>query len=270
MKANIHTVKDARDACEALLQTERTYRIEHSILPSEIDVIDRLLTRGLELESAYQELYKKLSDHPSALRVFFDQLLGVAVHWSPEANQEAREEKSQLVKVNQRIEAVAAELAKLLAQRTELKNHSGFSCDTLYHPIDLIHAAAASNYSYEHWVKESLEAVTYQFDLKYWPTLSQLAQAIADDAAKAKPQAHDVVTSAGTEGPGGLADTFRSFFAALEESKVGMHGFIPDTFRIKDQSVADLIGCALGLSPGAVNSDFVKRLRQRARERARI
>lgn len=270
MSANNPTAKAVRNACENLLKFERNDRIEKSILPSEVKVIDRLLQRGLELEHAYKELYDKLSAHPHALKVFFEQLLSIAAFWNPEANQEARQGRVKLIKVNQRIEVVAAELAELLNERTELNNHSGFSCETIYHPIDLIHAAAIQNYSYGRRVKEQLEVITGQFDLKYWPSLSLMAQAVADDAAKAVPRPDDAVTGAGTEGVrAGLADSFKALFVALDESKARMHGFIPDAFKLTDQSVADLMVCALDLSPGQVNSDFVKGLRQRQREKSR-
>lgn len=261
----------AREICEALLAAERFDRIEKAILPSEVEVIDRLLARGLELNEAYEELFNKLHDHPHALKVFFDQLQSTAAFWSPEANIEAREGRDRLVEVNQEIQESASELASLLSERTELKNHSGFSCDTYYHPIDVIHAAAEKNYSYQSWVKEKLEALTSQFDLKYWPELSEFVQAIADDAARATPLPHDAVTDAGTEGSrAGLADTFKAFFVALEESSRRNHGFLPNAFELTDRSMASLMSCALGLGPDeAVESTYVKRLRQRLRERAR-
>lgn len=261
----------ARAICETLLHAERIDRIEKIILPSEVEVIDRLLARGLELNEAYEELVTKLHGHPHALKVFFDILQSTAAFWSPEANIEAREGRDRLVKVNQEIQQKASELASLLNERTELKNHSGFSCDTYYHPVDVIHAAAERNYSYQSWVKEKLNALTSQFDLKYWPELSEFVLAIADDAARATPLPHDPVTEAGTEGSrAGLADTFKAFFVALEESSRRNHGFLPDAFELTDRSISSLMSCALGLGPDeSVESSYVKRLRQRQRERSR-
>lgn len=263
------SAKAAREICEALLKSDRSNKIEKSILPSEVEVIDRLLERGLELEAAYQELHSKLSNSPRALKVFFDQLQSVGAFWSPEANQEARKGKSRLIAVNREIVEAATALAALLDERTELKNHSGFSCDTLYHPIYAMHAAAVRNYSYERWVKKQLESLTGQFELKYWPSLGNIVQAIANDAAQATPLPHDPVTEAGTEGNrAGLADSFRAFFVALEESSARNHGDLPCTFDLTDRSIAILMSCALGLAPDkVVDSTYVKRLRQRLREK---
>lgn len=259
----------ARVICEELLKVDRSDKIERSILPSEIEVIDRLLDRGLELEDAYVELHGKLGDSPRALKVFFDQLQSVAAFWSPEANLEARKGKSRLVAVNREIVEAATALAALIEERTELKNHSGFSCDTFYHPVDAIHAAAERNHVYKHWVQEKLEALSGQFDLKYWPSLGDVVRAIADDAAHAVPLPHDPVTKAGTEGNrSGLADSFRALFVALEESSARNFGLLPSGFELTDRSVAILMSCALGLGPDkVVDSTYVKRLRQRQREK---
>lgn len=259
-----------RQICEALLQADRTNKIEQVILPSEVDVIDRLLARGLELDAAYEELCRKLYHRPPALRVFFDLLQSTAAFWSPQANLEARKGRAQLIDVNRRIEEVATELASLLNHRTELKNHSGFSCDTLYHPVDAMHAAGGKHYSYQQWVKGSLDSLTAQFDLKYWPSLSEVAQAVADDAARAVPLPHDEITHAGTEGRAGLADSFKAFFAAIADAAARNYGFLPNDFQLTDRSVASLMSCALDLGPEEiVDAGFVKRLRQRERTRAR-
>lgn len=254
-----------------MLRSLRESRVNDRILPSEVAIIDRLLYRRLELVDAYEELFQKLNIHPQALHVFFDQLLSVAAFWNPEANLEARRDRSRLSEVNSLIGAKAAELAELVDERTELKNQSGFSCDTYYHPIDLIHAAAKQNYSYEHWVKDQLQQITGQFDLKYWPSIGEVLRALAEDATQAKPRPHDAVTEAGTEGNrAALADTFRAFFVALDEAGARNFGFLPRGFDLTDRSVASLLSCALGLDEvQTVDSAYVKRLRQRQREKSR-
>ena len=245
--------------------------MDKHILPSEVAVIDRLLGRRPELEDAYFELHEKLNDHPQALHVFFESVLAIAAFWNPEANFESREQRARLFELNHLIASKAGELADLVDERTELKNHSGFSCDTHYHPIYLIHAAAEHNYMYEHWVKDRLQQITGQFDLKYWPSIGEVLRALADDAARAKPVPHDAVTEAGTEGNrSALADTFKAFFVALEEVSAAHYGFIPRGFELTDRSVASLLSCSLGLGlDETVDSAYVKRLRQRQREKSR-
>ncbi len=258
--------------CEEVLREIKANHIEKQILPGEVIVINRLLSRGLELQDAYSELHDKLSDHHHhAIPIFFDVLLGVAVFWSPEGSVEAREERARLIEVNEQIHTLAAKLADLLAERTQLQNHSGFSCDTVYHPIKVMHEASKNNYSYGSWVKKKLDALTSQFDLKYWPPLEDFVRVIGEDAARAEPTPHDPVTAAWTDGArAGLSDTFKAFFTALDEQRSRNFGFLPDSLDLTDRTVASLLSCALDLGPDdTVGADFVKRLRQRERQRAR-
>src|SRR5690606_35093500 len=52
-----------QQTCENILIDDKTYNVEHNILPSENAIIDRLLARRLELNEAYGELYDKLHLH---------------------------------------------------------------------------------------------------------------------------------------------------------------------------------------------------------------
>lgn len=256
----------ALEACEAIIHSERSYRIERSIAVSEVKVFDRLLRRRLELGDAYEEVFSKLNDRHQALKVFFEQLASTAAFWNPQANTKARKDKGTLVEVNRLIEASASELAKLLAKRTQLCNDSGFSCGTHYHPIDVLHAAAQSNSEYRYSVQEPLEALTARFDLRYWPSLPEFAQAIAEDAAKADPQATHTWTEAGTGSRAALVGTFNTWFVALEDSSRRRFGFLPNDFELTDRSAASLMSCALDLEPDdVVDSTYVKGLRQRQR-----
>ena len=95
--------------CESILNEEKQYNIEHKILPSENAVVDRLLSRGLELKEAYEELHEKLHKHPPALKVFLGLLLSTAAFWSPEKITKARSERDDLANINQQIATKAAE-----------------------------------------------------------------------------------------------------------------------------------------------------------------
>ncbi len=267
MTQKLNEPPSARNVCEALLVNERSDRVERNILPSEIKVIDRLLSRGLELDDAYLEIHRALHEYPNALATFFDVVLRIAAFWHPAANLEARRGREHLVEINQRIATAAAKLSKLLGQRGQLQNRSGFSCDTHYHPVQVMHAAAEQNLLYRDWVQDPLESITSRFDLKYWPSLSDFVQVIADDAAQADPQPHDALTEAGTQGlRPSLADTFKAFFVALDESRSRHHGQIPDNFKLSDRSVATLMNCALDLGTDELtDGTYVKNLRLRTR-----
>ncbi|WP_321949724.1 SGNH/GDSL hydrolase family protein [Burkholderia cenocepacia] len=253
--------------CENILIEGKRYNIEHDILPSENAVADRLLSRGLELKAAYAELHEKLHQHSFALKAFLDLLLSTAAFWNLDKISEARSARSDLTNVNQQIADKAAELAELLAQRSELHNTSGFSSNTHYHVCGVIEAASKNNYLFNSHVKKRLAALSGQFDLKYWPSLSQFVEAIASDAQHTIMEADDPLTAAATAATRpSRADFFKALFAAIEENSAENYGPLPTGFRLTDNTFASLANCVLALGPDdPVDSAYVKRLRQRER-----
>lgn len=263
---------DPTTHCETILRKGKASRIEKSILPSEVEIIDRLLARRLEMKDAYVELYEKLSRRPSALEVFFDCLVSTTAFWNPDANVAARAAREELVDINCQIATLAKRLANLLDRRETLHNTTGFYSETHYHPIDLVEQASVGNYLYEAYVKEKLSALRGQFDLKYWPSNSDCLRVLAHDAEHAEVNAGDPLTEAGTKSTRqGLSDYLRSLFASLDENGVHDRGFLPFRMRLSDATLASLTNVALDLSQEKmIGAEFVKHLRQRDRKRTAI
>lgn len=258
----------AQQACEAILIEGRRHNIEAGILPSENAVADRLLARGVELRDAYSELYKKLHPHPPSLKVFLDLLLSTAAFWNPEKIVNARLARNELALINQRIAQMAEELAELLEQRTDLHNSSGFSSETHYHVCDVIEAASEHNHLFNSWVRDHLDTLRDQFDLKYWPSLGQFLRELAADAGNTKIEATDSLTAAGTAAlRPSRADFFKALFASIEENSARNYGQLPGGFGLTDGTLASLVNCALDLGADELtDSAYVKRLRQRERD----
>ncbi|WP_459198362.1 hypothetical protein [Ralstonia pseudosolanacearum] len=253
--------------CEDILLEGKQYNIEHHILPSENAVADRLLARGIELKDAYDELHGKLHARPPALQVFLGLVLSTAAFWNPQKMQEARTARSDLSNVNRQIARKAAELATLLEQRTDLHNTSGFSTETHYHAIDVIESASRGNYLFQTYVQEKLDALRGQFDLKYWPSLSDFMRELASDAEKADTEATDPLTAAATSAVRpSKADFFKALFASVEENSAENYGQLPRGFKLTDRTLASLANCALDLGPDELMDEaYVKRFRQRER-----
>ena len=261
--------ESTRQVCETLLRAEQHYNIEHSILPSENTVAGRLLSRGLELADAYDELHSKLHSHPGALQAFLGVVLSTTAFWSPEKIAAARAARGALAGVNRQIARKAAELASLLDQRSNLHETTGFSSATHYHVVDVIEAAAdGRNYRFLSHVKERLDPLRSQFDLKYWPTPSEFVQELGSNADAAGTEASDPLTAAATAAVRpSLADFFKALLAAIEENGARQHGQLPFDFRPSDGTLASLANCALDLGPEElVDGPYVKRLRQRERD----
>ncbi|SDG81870.1 MULTISPECIES: hypothetical protein [unclassified Duganella] len=264
-----HQPDNSKQICEQILLDEKRYNISKHILPSETVIVDRLLGRGLELKNAYQELHGKLAHRPGALQTFLGQVLTTAAFWNPEKIREARTARNDLEETNRKIATKAAELANLLQRRENLHNTSGFTSDTHYHVCDVLKAAGRDNHLFTSRVQKRFEELHNQFDLKYWPTLSDFLHELGSDADEAAPQASDPLTEVATSAlRSSLADFFKALFVAITENSARNYGQLPNDLRLTDATLATIVNCALDLGPDElVDSIYVKGLRQRERGR---
>lgn len=159
----------------------------------------------------------------------------------------------------------------LLERRSDLHNTSGFSSDTHYHVCDVLEAASQHNYLFTSYIQDRLNALRGQFDLKYWPSLSEFVQVLALDAKTANMTASDPLTAAATAAARpSKADFFKALFAAIEENAAENYGQLPSGFKLSDRTLASLGNCALDLGPNDLVDDaYIKRFRQRERRGAK-
>jgi hypothetical protein len=131
----------------------------------------------------------------------------------------------------------------------------------------VIDAASGENGFYRFHLKDELKPLSSRYDLKYWPSLSEVVRVIGQDADNAGTRATDPLTRAATTGSrGSRADFFKALFALIKENGDGSHARIPRNFKLSDSTLASLANCALDLGPDdLVDSAYVKRLRQRQR-----
>jgi hypothetical protein len=255
----------ATEKCERYLNEAKKYNIDKEILPSENEIIDRLLLRTVDMRQVYDELVQKFTDRQ--YKIFIDVILSTAAFWNPGAAKGYRNDKAELVSVNNIISQTANELANALSKREELNNRSGFSSDTYSHICDVIDAASNGNGHYGCYLREKLELLSYQFDFKYWPNLSALAKVIAADAEASIVRATDPLTEAATSsGRTSKSDFLRALFASINENTFHVGNGLPADVKITDSSFAVIINCALDLDANKmVDSSYVKGVRQKLR-----
>jgi hypothetical protein len=264
------STSDAIAACEAVLREEQQHNRDHNILPHQVALVTQLLDRGVELQSAYEELHAKLADRPFGLMAFFRVLLTTTDLWNPARLLEAREDRDKLQQLNSKISDLAFDLAALLEERSRLGNESAFHTDTHYHVCDVIVEASQPNPLFEWWVKESLAALTSRFDLKYWPTLSAFLTVIGKDALRAEVAPYHAPAEAGTAGRRpSRADFVRALLTNIDENIGEWPGYLPEGFVLTDATLASLANCVLNLSPddGLMGAEYVKHVRLRERDR---
>lgn len=255
--------------CPELLQEMRDTYVADKIWPGPVTVIERLQARESELADAYRELHRDL--HSTRERWYLlDAVIMTAAFWNPKKIDKARGERAELDETNAQVAEAARELAELLRRRSQLHNSGHFSSDTLYHVVDAIDHASASNGLYSGWVKDELDTLRTRFDLKYWPTLAAIVDVIGLDASAAMAVPTDKMTAAATAGTPRRATEahfLKAFLESIRERGRSVGGFLPDGYRPSDSALGSLTTCALGRSPHApLEAPYVKRVRQRVRQ----
>lgn len=261
--------KQAVMICEDILRGEIQYNIEHSILPSENRVSERLLRNSAQMAHVYTYLLSELPSKES-VEVALGCILSTAAFWSPEDLAEARVQRDQLNRTNQSIAEKAQELAELLRQRDELREQSSFTSSTHIHICDAIEMAASQNHKFQMFIEEGLSKLHCGFSLNYWPKISEVVSEIGRDAGDSVVTANDPLTAAGTESQkASKADFIRALLVSFEENS-GFHDApIPLGFSLPDSVMASIMNSALDLDvDNMVDASYIKRLRQRMREAA--
>lgn len=268
-KMDVKGRANAIDVCENILREDFKYNEEHGTWRSINRIIEGLLGRTTELADVYIELHAALAEHPRALESFFDVFTATVYSWNPGKIKEAREDRERLTELNVRIAKVSELLSELLSRRTEVKEMSSFSSDTYYHIMDVVEDASEGNGLFRSHLKKKLDGLAYQYDLKYWPSITKVVAQIGINAANAVTIADDSAADAATEARRpGLADFLKAFEEELNKNRVRNIAFIPNDFSLTDSSMASLVNCGLGLEvEELIESTFVKRYRQRERER---
>ena len=264
------TITDPTQACETVLREEWQYNNDRNIWPSQNRIIERLLDRRAELVGAYAEIHEKLHNHPHGIKELFRAVTYTGVSWNPAKNAEARATRDRLSEINQGIAEAAGALSSLLSERSDLENSSSFHAHGLYHIGEVIEAASIGNYEFDWYLREPLHALRGQFDLKYWPSLSACAAALARDALMSEIETTDTATEAATRANrASKADFFKALYANINAYGAAGRGFIPHGFRLTDETIASLANCVLNLSEDKiVDGAYVKCFRQRERNTA--
>jgi len=255
--------------CIATLAKIKSYNQEKCIRASDVAVIDQMLRRSEELTEAFSELEQKLGVTPFALDNFFEALLSASTAWHPDKVRKSRAAERELTDLNDTIASLAKQLSELVQRRSHLSNDSAFSSSHQYHIVQLIQNAGQNNVLFRSLVHDPIDALPREFNLKYWPSISEVLDALAEDATNAEIRASDKITEAASTGTrNSKADFFKAYFALIAQAKEGMDARIHHSFKLSDEALASLANCALDLdSKRLVDGNYVKNIRHREKNR---
>ncbi len=256
---------DPVDFCETFLRHEQENNTARGIWPSVNRIIDRVLARQCEMAPVYEELLRKLDEEK--VQRLLESIVGIPAVWSEDYISDARAAARRQNAIRERIGVLARELSQLFREREELSNHSGMSARGIDDVVDVLRQASIDNGLFVSFLEDPLQRLQYQFDDKYWPTLGDFIEAIADNANTYEIEPTDEITRAATSSTKtSLADSVRALMSAIESKKLGGLYGLPTHFRLTDESVATIINVTLNRdSDSLIGSDYVKRLRQRDR-----
>lgn len=262
-------LKNMTEECEAILIDDRNYKINHSIWPADIANISYLLTQGLSMEKAYNEL--SVLTHQQRAQIL-DILVGTMSSHSPQDAIEMRSSRKKLVDVNKEICKLAIELANLIEERETLNDTLPFSSNTHYSVTKVIKNASNKNQLFQFHLAKPFGQLTSQFDLKYWPSLSSFVKEIADDASVAEIEAKDPATEAATSSNrSSKADFAKALLANLDQLKTLSNWYSAQNFKFSDSALADIVNVSLKLNPDRVaDSVYIKNLRAREKRSAKM
>lgn len=260
----------ATEICENILKEHWSNCAERSLPQTCTKLQERMLERRNELAIAYEDLIEQTGGCATAVYLFFDSLMCAVFAWNPTSISSMRHDKARLTEVNVSISETADRLGALLAEREEIQNRNSFGTGTLYHIVNVVSEASSQNYLFKNRVEEDLKALSARYDMKYWPSLSDIVDVIGLDAENTQISIHDEVTEAALASPRtSKADFCRAFFQRVKDEACDTPSALRSDFNLKDESWASVINCALDLPPEElIDGQYIKRLRQRSREKA--
>lgn len=258
--------------CKAFIQRELdSYRSDEPIWMSYWPVMERMIDRADELKLPFQELIDafgysdRLEGHlPNNAYIWLTlEHIWCSYNYRKEDVIDAREDLRELRALKEEIVELASNLADKLQRQSELYEISGFSKPNYQFIDDLIEQASEGNYLYKWHVSEKVKSLTYQYDLKYWPSLADLVSAISRFEDTQPDPAHIQYPEHVINGrESDIKDFVLSFDGHFDEQNNLKTGF-----RFSNNAVADIINVILDLPVDKLaTGDAVRVVRNRFKE----
>ena len=211
---------------------------------SDYAVIKRLIERYSELEPHVMLMYRTLTI-PQMNR-FIGLVIDAVALGNEREVEEVRTVPKELKAINDKISKLAFELAEQLDKRTQLHESTSFTSNTHYALFKLIEDKGQSNYMFENHLKESLRNTVRPYDLRYYPTISQIVTRLGVDAQNASIETSSELDLILTRTErSSSADQIRAILRTIQFSKENDGDYcdfkIPDGFELSNQAIAAFV-----------------------------
>ncbi|PMG26654.1 hypothetical protein [Vibrio splendidus] len=236
-----------RDFCKAFIKRELEDCKESEIWMSYWPIMERMIERACELNTVYEEIIGKYgySDKQCCAYVWLTlEHVWMSADYAKKEVEKARAELKEINQLSEEIETLACRLSAALARQNELFECSGFSKPDYQTVLDMVEEASEHNYLYQSHVSDQIRSLEYQYDLKYWPSRSDLVQSIAEFEERQPEPTHSEYPEAVLKGRSSdIKDFVIAFDAAFDEQNG-----LPTGFRFGNNAMADIINVILDLS----------------------
>jgi hypothetical protein len=170
--------------CEEFTKQELFDLKENEIWNSWHPVMERLLSRSVEMKPVYFEIFDKLGcslDFCSPeLRLTLEAIWASGKLFNQDTISHKRKVQKELSQLHMDIPRLTSELSKALIRQRELQNTEDFRLGKYISLVGLISLAGKSNGHYSGWIDEELKKLDDEYDGKYWPEPEDLITAIGD------------------------------------------------------------------------------------------
>lgn len=249
---------DALQLAERHLTNERAYNASNSILPSENQVIDRLLSDRLEMAGVWEEMLKT-SRSEDVFLAAIRKIVSVSAFYHPEKTKSSRESLRIANEQVTDIQKKAKELATLLKRHIALASRESIQTGVREHPAEYFDhwgCFSPDGNLYANHLREQLDYLRYSYDSKYWPTFADCLESLAEMCAEPVQSIDHTMAFATSAREASRGDFVRSIERILQEFSI----------HLSIKSMTSMMNCALGLVDDAVDIEWMKKTRQRIRK----
>lgn len=250
--------------------------IEKFFFPAErVAVIERFLYRRSELNNAWEDIVSKSPDRWNDV---VQTIITVATYLHPQANKQLLIELADANRTIQEIANLSDQLSKSLQGLSYKTKRLKISLPNVFsHPFDLVLAIAkqSGENDYYWWLVSKLRRSQLGggFDLERFPDMARMLSELSVQAGSHQLAFESSIKIAATSSQkaDNPASFYRALMAGFEDLKKPYHdpfenvtipNPFPSDFALTQQSIADIITCALDLEPGSITTANIKGWKQ--------
>ncbi|OLQ93070.1 hypothetical protein BIY22_00840 [Vibrio panuliri] len=260
------------DFCVAFIERELEDNREKKIWMSRWPIMQRMIDQASNLERVFNELIHRFgyadklaihyeSERPNAEAVWLTlEHIWMSEDFAKEEFIQARTNRRELLKLQEDISELSCRLAGMLRRQSELYELSGFRRHDYQTAIDSLVQGGEHNYLFGAYVKNELESLAYQYDLKYWPSRADVVEAIGEFEELQPIPRHVEIPDAVLDG---RASDHKDFVLAFD-AQFDEINQLPIGFRFSNQAMADIINVVLDFPEDKlILGDTIRTIRNR-------